>query len=240
MAPIHAVPNFWDMPPVPQNQFPLYFAPFFAVLAVLGLALLSWTLPPILLLCSVGERSALALLRAYWTGRMIFSVLAVLSPLLFGGLTLLLYQLMARKLDLELRKQIRSAPLVLLPALLPVIGILMWAALAPNGTCSFCNQIAADIQQAEAGEAERMTVFIHEVSAPDSFFTDHPEGWQVVRRTAFGPDTGRSGIVLRFPEALEAALDPEGFAVESWDKAQWYEVSFTSRFRLVVQIVPVP
>ena len=229
MAPIHAVPNFWDMPPVPQNQFPLYFAPFFAVLAVLGLALLSWTLPPILLLCSVGERSALALLRAYWTGRMIFSVLAVLSPLLFGGLTLLLYQLMARKLDLELRKQIRSAPLVLLPALLPVIGILMWAALAPNGTCSFCNQIAADIQQAEAGEAERMTVFIHEVSAPDSFFTDHPEGWQVVRRTAFGPDTGRSGIVLRRASPWRAGTRPNGMRCPSPPGSAWWCRSF--RFR---------
>lgn len=71
------------MPPVPQNQLPLFFAPFFAVLGVLGLALVCWELPSILLLFSAGEPSALVLLRA--TGRMSFSLLALLSPLLFWG-----------------------------------------------------------------------------------------------------------------------------------------------------------
>lgn len=237
MAPIHAVPNVRSMPPVPQSQLPLYLAPFFAALGVLGLALVSWELPAILLLCSSGERSTLALLRAYWTGRIIFSMLAVLSPLLFLGLTLLLYWLTARKLDPELRS--RTAPCVLLPFLLPLVGILMWAALAPDGTCALCDALASDIRQIETGEMERRTVFVGGYSAPDTLFRDHPEGWQVVQRTVFGPDTGRSGIVLRFPETLDAALDPEGLAVERWDTAQWYEISCTSQFRLAVQMVPV-
>jgi hypothetical protein len=38
-----------NMPPVPQNQLPLFLAPFFAVSGVLGLALVGWELPSILL-----------------------------------------------------------------------------------------------------------------------------------------------------------------------------------------------
>ncbi|NBI09346.1 hypothetical protein D1641_04835 [Colidextribacter sp. OB.20] len=234
-----------DMPPVPQDQLPLFFAPFFALLGVLGLALVGWELPAILLLFSAGEPSALVLLRAYWTGRMTFSVLALLSPLLFLGLTLLLYWLTARRLDPEIRKQNRLAPFILMPFLLPFIGILMWAALVPGGTCAFCDEIAADIQQIEAGETQWMTVFISGQSHPDPLFTDQPEGWQVTRRTIFSPGDGWGGITLRFPEALESTLDPEGFVVigraydQSWDGVQWYEVSYTSNFQLVVEITPV-
>ena len=91
MAVLHAVPSVRDMPPAPQSPLPMYFAPVFAGMGVAGLAAVSWELPAILLLCSTGERSALALLRAYWTGRMICGGLALLSPALFLGLTFLLY-----------------------------------------------------------------------------------------------------------------------------------------------------
>ena len=90
-----------------------------------------------------------------------------------------------------------------------------------------------------------MTVFISGQSHPDLLFTDQPEGWQVARRSIFSPDDGRGGITLRFPEALESTLDPEGFVVtgraydQSWDGVQWYEVSYTTNFQLVVEITPV-
>ena len=62
MAVLHAVPSVRDMPPAPQSPLPMYFAPVFAGMGVAGLAAVSWELPAILLLCSTGERSALALL----------------------------------------------------------------------------------------------------------------------------------------------------------------------------------
>ena len=233
------------MPPAPQNQLPLFFAPFFALMGVLGLALVCWELPAILLLFSTGEPSTLALLRAYWTGRAAFSVLAALSPLPFLGLTYLLYWLAARKLDPEIRKQSRLAPLILMPFLLPAIGILMWVSVSPGGTCAFCDEIESDIRQIEEGGTQRMTVFISGQSHPDPLFTDQPEGWQVARRAIFSPDDGRGGFTLCFPEALESTLDPEGFVVtgraydQSWDGVQWYEVSYTTNFQLVVEITPV-
>lgn len=240
MAPIHASPNFRDTPPVPQSQLPLYFAPFFALLGMLGLSLVIYKLPSILLLFAGEEGSALALLRAYWTGYAVYSVLAALSPLPFLGLTWLLYWLTARKLDPELRRQTRNAPLVLMPFILPAIGILVWSSLAPNGTCVRCDEIMADTQQIEAGQTEHMTVFLHAHSAPDTTFKDNPKGWRVNQRTVFGPDTGQRGIVLRFPEALDSALSPEGLAGDSWNSVQWYEVYFTSEFHLVERITPVP
>lgn len=239
MGAIHAAPNFRDMPPVPQNRLPLYIAPFFALLGMLGLALVIYELPSILLLFAGEEGSTLALLRAYWTGYAVYSGLAALSPLPFLGLTWLLYWLTARTLAPEIRSQSRSAPLVLMPFILPAMGILMWSALAPNGTCARCGEIMEDIQQIEAGQSEHMTVFIHAHSAPDTIFKDNPEGWRVNQRTVFGPDTGPRGMVLRFPEALESELDPEGLALDSWDSVQWYEVSYTANLHLVVEITPV-
>lgn len=76
MGPIPAAPNFRDMPPVPQNRLPLYVAPLFALLGMLGLALVIYELPSILLLFAGEEGSTLALLRAYWTGYAVYSGLA--------------------------------------------------------------------------------------------------------------------------------------------------------------------
>ena len=242
MAVLHAVPSVRDMPPAPQSPLPMYFAPVFAGMGVAGLAAVSWELPAILLLCSTGERSALALLRAYWTGRMICGGLALLSPALFLGLTFLLYWRTARRLDPELRRQNRLAPLILLPVCLPLAGIVMWSALAPGGSLAFCNQAAADIRQIETGELERVTVLLEERSSPDSLFQDAPEGWQVEQRTALGPVRR---VSLRFSDALDFTPVPERFVVTgqtydwNWTHAQRYQVRYTTNLHLAVEITPV-
>ena len=245
MCPFHVAPNVRDMPPVPQNRFPLYFAPFFALLGMLGLALVLYELPAILLLFAGEEGSALSLLRAYWTGYTVYSVLAALSPLPFLGLTWLLYWLTARKLDREIRSQSRSAPLILMPFILPAIGILMWSALAPGGTCAFCEEIAADIRQIEGENLESITVLLDERSAPDTTFRDNPEGWQVSQRIVLGPDTNFEWVTLRFPDTLNFTPVPDSFVVIggtcdwNWEHAQRYQVRCTSNFRLVTEITPV-
>ena len=245
MAVLHAVPSVRDMPPAPQSPLPMYFAPVFAGMGVAGLAAVSWELPAILLLCSTGERSALALLRAYWTGRMICGGLALLSPALFLGLTFLLYWRTARRLDPELRRQNRLASLILLPVCLPLAGIVMWSALAPGGSLAFCNQAAADIRQIETGELERVTVLLEERSSPDSLFQDAPEGWRVTWRKGLGPDTGFQWVSLRFSDALDFTPVPERFVVTgqtydwNWTHAQRYEITYTTQFHLVVSAVPV-
>ena len=236
MAVLHAVPSVRDMPPAPQSPLPMYFAPVFAGMGVAGLAAVSWELPAILLLCSTGERSALALLRAYWTGRMICGGLALLSPALFLGITFLLYWRTARRLDPELRRQNRLAPLILLPVCLPLAGI------APGGSLAFCNQAAAVLRQIETGELERVTVLLEERSSPDSLFQDAPEGWQVEQRTALGPV---QRVSLRFSNALDFTPVPERFVVTgqtydwNWTHAQRYEITYTTQFHLVVSAVPV-
>lgn len=246
MAPVHPVPsNLLSIPSVPRDQLPLFLAPLFAVLGVLGLALVGWELPAILLLFSAGEPTVLALLRAYWTGYTVYSVLAALSPLPFLGLTWLLYRLTARRLDREIRSQSRNAPLVLMPFILPAIGILMWSALAPGGTCAFCEEIAADIRQVEGENLESITVLLDERSAPDTTFRDNPEGWQVSQRIVLGPDTNFEWVTLRFPDTLNFTPVPDSFVVIggtcdwNWEHAQRYQVRCTSNFRLVTEITPV-
>lgn len=173
---------------------------------------------------------------------MAYSVLALLSPLSFLGLTLLLYWRTARSLDPEARKETRLAPFLLVPFLLPLVGILMWSALAPG---AFCKQAAADIRQIETGELERMTVLLDERVTPDTLFQDGPEGWQVTRRKVLGPDTGFGWVSLRFSDALDFTPVPEGFVVIgqtydwNWTHAQRYEITYTTNFHLVVSAVPV-
>lgn len=239
MAQIHVVPNVRDMPPAPQSELPLYLTPLFAMIGVLGLTLVSWELPNLLLLFQSGERSVLTLLRCWWRGRMAYSVLVLLSPLLFLGLTLLLYWRTARSLDPEVRKETRLAPFLLVPFLLPLVGILMWSAPAPG---AFCKQAAADIRQIETGVLERVTVLLDERSSPDSLFQDAPEGWQVEQRTALGPV---QRVSLRFSDALDFTPVPGRFVVIgqtydwNWTHAQRYEITYTTQFHLVVSAVPV-
>lgn len=132
-----------------------------------------------------------------------------------------------------------------MPFLLPLIGILMWAALAPGGTCTFCDEITADIRQIEGGNLESITVLLDERSAPDAVFRDNPEGWQVPQRIVLGPDTDFEWVTLRFPDALGFASVPDSFVVIgqtrswNWEHARRYRVSYTSNFHLVVDITPV-
>lgn len=228
-------------PPLPQSALPLIILPpILAFGGFGGLWLVSTALPPMLLLvCPAQGSPALAILRAYRAGYLFQAVLGLLSPLIFGALIALISRFLSRKPDPQARKETRLAPFVLAPLFLPLFAVLMWSTLDSGGPFAQCDLVQADIQQIEAGTTERMTVFISGRSASDTLFTDQPEGWQVTRRTVFGPDTGRSGITLRFPEALEAALDPEGFALDSWENAQWYELSCTANFHLVVEIMPV-
>lgn len=244
MPVVPSVSSFRDMPPVPQNQLPLFFAPFFAILGVLGLVVVSWGLPSILLLFPSGECAALALLRAYWIGRTVFSALALLSPVLFLGLTGLLYWLTARKLDPEIREHIHLAPFFLIPILLPLIGILMWSALPPGGTCAFCDEIAADIRQIEAGELEEMTVLLDERSVPESISGVSSDELTLHRRSAARLDGNFGWVTLRFPDGLDFTPVPDSFVVigqtYDWNRehVQRYEITYTTNFRLVVSAAP--
>ena len=172
---------------------------------------------------------------------MAYSVLALLSPLSFLGLTLLLYWRTARSLDPKIRKETRLAPFLLVPFLLPLVGILMWSALSPD---AFCKQAAADIRQIEGGELERMTVLLDERVTPDPLFRDAPEGWQVTQRKVLGPDTGFGWVSLRFSDALDFTPVPERFVVIgqtydwNWTHAQRYEITYTTNFHLVVSAAP--
>ena len=228
------------VPPLPPDSLSLMILPpILAFGGFGGLWLVSTALPPLLLLTPSEGVPALVLLRAYRTGYLFCGVLSLLSPLIFTGFILLIFRLMTRRLDPKARREERLTPFMFVPFFLPLFGALIWSALGTDGPLARCDRLEADIQQLQAGETVRMTVFIGGKSAPDPLFTDHPEGWQVTRRAVFGPDTGRGEMVLRFPEALESALDPEGFAMESWESARWYQVSFTSNFCLVAEITPI-
>ena len=98
--------------------------------------------------------------------------------------------------------------------------------LSADGPLALCDLAQADIQQIEAGETRRMTVFISGQSHPDPLFTDQPEGWQVSRRRIFSPGDGRGGITLRFPEALESTLDPGTFPSAAQTPAQTFTYAF--------------
>lgn len=234
-------------PPLPPDTLPLtLLPPLLAFGGFGGLWLAATALPPMLLLiCPAQGSPALAILRAYWAGYLFQAVLGLLSPLIFGALIALIAWFMSRKLDPKTRKETRLAPFLLAPLFLPLFVAIMPGMLSADGPLALCDLAQADIQQIEAGGPRRMTVFISGQSDPDPLFTDQPEGWQVTRRTIFSPDDGRGGITLRFPEALEATLDPEGFVVsgkaydQSWDGVQWYEVSYTTNFQLAVEITPV-
>lgn len=228
------------VPPLPQSNLPvIILTPVLAFGGFGGMWLIGIAVPSVLLLVPSEEVAALILLRACQAGYLFHAVLGLLSPLIFVVFAALISRFMCRNLAPKARKEHRMASFLLAPFFLPLFAALMWGTLGSGGTIALYDLAQADIQQIEAGMTEHMTVFISGRSAPDALFTGHPEGWQVKRRTVFGPDTGRSGITLRFPEALESTLDPEGFALESWDNARWYEVTFTSGFHLVVEIMPV-
>ena len=234
-------------PPLPPDTLSLtLLPPLLAFWGFGGLWLAATALPPMLLLiCPAQGSPALAILRAYWAGYLFQAVLGLLSPLIFGALIALTAWFMSRKLDPKTRKEVRLTPFLLAPLFLPLFVAMMPGMLSADGPLALCDLAQADIQQIEAGETRRMTVFISGQSHPDPLFTDQPEGWQVARRAIFSPDDGRGGFTLCFPEALESTLDPEGFVVtgraydQSWDGVQWYEVSYTTNFQLVVEITPV-
>lgn len=228
-------------PPLPPDTLPLtLLPPLLAFGGFGGLWLAATALPPMLLLiCPAQGSPALAILRAYWAGYLFQAVLGLLSPLIFAALIALISWFMSRKLDPKTRKEARLAPFLLAPLFLPLFVAMMPGMLSADGPLALCDLTQADIQQIEAGQSEHMTVFIHAHSVPDTVFQDNPEGWRVNQRTVFGPDTGRRGMVLRFPEVLESELAPEGLALDSWDSVQWYEVSCTDNFHLAVEITPV-
>ena len=231
-------------PPLPPDTLSLtLLPPLLAFGGFGGLWLAAPALPPVLLLtCPAQGSHALAILRAYWAGYLFQAVLGLLSPLIFAALIALAAWFMSRKLDPKTRKEARLAPFLLTPLFLPLFAAMMPGMLSADGPLALCGLAQADIQQIEAGGTQRMTVFISGQSHPDLLFTDQPE---VARRSIFSPDDGRGGITLRFPEALESTLDPEGFVVtgraydQSWDGVQWYEVSYTTNFQLAVEIAPV-
>lgn len=134
-------------------------------------------------------------------------------------------------------------------SVLLLLGMVVFACgalLITEGVPSLFLQTVEDIAQLEEGRTEEAVVWLSPRTWPYRLPGPYADGQPqpLTRYGAIGPDTAGTWEDFYVPDALEFAMDPDRVFDENrsipWNEAhtQWYRLTYTSNFRLVVAAEP--
>lgn len=232
----------FSIPRLPQRLHPLILPPLVAAGAAVALLVVGASLPPWLLRLWAEELPALALLRAYRTSWQVMMVTAAFLPLVYLVPTLWIeIRLVRRERDREAVRAFGFIAGLLFALVCFLTWIIVWAADYP----ALSERAEGDIRQIESGFLEQQTVLLGRRYAPEPMPGGDSGDKVLLRWPVIGPDTGWSWRTVYFPQALEFSPDPDRLHRDSrtiqWnlEHGQFYQLTYTTRFHLVVSAVPV-